>query len=90
LGTPYDRLGAFRARDLPIGRIRRWLLGRENLTSLFCSEFVASVMRILGLFATDNASAWNPNSLIRALRREKIVGERVLLSSRRMRHRRKP
>jgi len=73
LGTRYDMDGAFRARVLGFGWLHRLLFGRdEDLTSLFCSEFVAAALRSIGQFRTSSASNWNPNKLTRELRRRAV------------------
>lgn len=69
----YDYLGAWRARDLCLGKVRRWLIGEQNLASLFCSELVAAALTQIGRFEDGDASAWNPNSLCRELARRKVV-----------------
>ncbi|MCP4549647.1 MAG: hypothetical protein GY835_24595 [bacterium] len=67
-GVDYDAIGAFRARGAGFGWLDRLLLRRkEDLTSIFCSEFVAAALRHVGLFHTANASRWSPNKLGRAL-----------------------
>jgi len=67
LGKPYDYWGAFNARTLGFGWLRHLMRSRENLDSYQCSEFVADATRILGRFATADASKWNPSSLCRVL-----------------------
>lgn len=73
LGVSYDWSGAFAARHLPLGRLRRLLLaagGRDRreqaLHSLFCSEFVAAALDGLGRFTTLSPQSWSPNALARA------------------------
>ena len=68
LGASYDAIGAFRSRDTVLGILERHFRP-ENLMALFCSEFVAAGLRHIGLFPTDKADRWNPNSLCRRLRR---------------------
>ncbi len=79
LGRRYDLLGAWRARDLCLGRMRRWLIGRKNLRSLFCSELVAAALAELGIFRDDNPSAWSPNRLGRELRRRGLCRSPIRL-----------
>ena len=71
---PYDRLGAFDARDLPIGWFRRCCFGREDLASLFCSEFAAAGLRFVGRWCDENVSGLNPNRFTRRGVRRKILG----------------
>jgi len=47
----------------------------EDLSKLFCSEWVAACLRIVGRLDTPNASAWSPNGLVRHLVREGICGQ---------------
>lgn len=72
VGTPYDELGAFRTGGVGLS-FAEGLLRAENLSSIFCSELVAKAYAEIGLHATDNASRWNPNKLLRELRRHEIV-----------------
>jgi hypothetical protein len=71
-GTPYDRIGAIRARTLGFGWVR-WtrlynlLPNREDLGNLFCSECVGISLRYLDRFHTRNASKWSPVALCWAL-----------------------
>ena len=67
-GRPYDYYGAFQARVLAGGSLRRWLFRtRENLHSYFCSEFVAAALRQVGEFPCHDASEWSPAALCHAL-----------------------
>jgi len=71
-GRPYDVPGAVRAGGAIWSLIQAVARG-EDLTSLFCSEFVAEVLSYIGIFPTANASRWSPNHLVRKLRRMGIV-----------------
>lgn len=69
VGTPYDLLGA----ALSAGFLFSWLtsrLRRQCLQEVFCSEMLAATYAYIGLMPTANASRWNPNRLIRHLRRQ--------------------
>ncbi len=78
LGADYDALGAFRSRGTPLGLLERLLcIHRENLASLFCSEFVAAAWRASKVWNTGNASRWSPNSLARAAVRRGVVRKPV-------------
>lgn len=72
LGTSYDAIGAFRSRAVGFGWLER-RLRKEDLTSIFCSEFVAAAWTHVGLMQSDNASAWNPNRLARFAVRQRIT-----------------
>lgn len=74
LGTAYDAIGAFRSRQAGFGWLER-RLRPEDLTSIFCSEFVAAAHRHVDVFQTANASAWNPNRYCRELQARGLVHE---------------
>ena len=74
LGRRYDYVGAFRARGAGFGWLER-RLRKEDLRSLFCSEFVAAGWRAAGIVGWRNASAWSPNRLARAARAAAVVGK---------------
>jgi len=66
LGVSYDFLGAWRARQAGFG----WLEKRyreEDLSALFCSEFVAAAIRTSGYADIKNASKWSPRYLCKYL-----------------------
>ena len=72
IGKNYDAIGAFRAGGIGWS----WLeskLRRENLESLFCSEYCAAAHANIGIFRTDNVSRWSPNRLARTERRRGIL-----------------
>jgi hypothetical protein len=60
---PYDAIGAFRARDTLFGILERRLF-RENLHSLYCSEFAAAAWRAAGVWHAPDVRL-NPNRLAR-------------------------
>lgn len=72
VGTPYDEIGALRAGGIGWSWIES-LLREQDLSSIFCSEWVAAAYAAIGLFATDNVSRWNPNRLVRYLRHHEIL-----------------
>jgi len=65
--TPYDMMGAFRAAGVGLSWFES-LLRPQDLSTIFCSEWVASALSVIGVYPTSNASRWNPNHLIRHLR----------------------
>jgi len=72
LGKDYDAIGAFRAGGIGWS----WLeskLRRQDLTSLFCSEYCAAAHAHVGVFRTDHVSRWSPNRLVRTERRRGIL-----------------
>lgn len=73
LGMGYDFLQAFRSRSLGFGWLEKLLYGRENLTSVYCSEFIAARYREIDVFRTRNVSKWSPNKLARALIERRAV-----------------
>lgn len=65
--TPYDMMGAFRAGGVGLSWFES-LLRPQDLSTIFCSEWIAASLAVIGVFQTTNASRWNPNHLIRRLR----------------------
>lgn len=78
-GTPYDYLGAERSGGKLWAQMHR-LLHPEDAKSLFCSEWCVLAMREIDVFRATNASAWNPNSLYRAVVRRGMHGRRRRLA----------
>ena len=72
VGTPYDELKALRAAGIGFSWFES-LLHEEALNHIFCSELVAAAYSDSGLMPTDDAARWNPNHLIRHLRRHQIL-----------------
>lgn len=72
IGTPYDELGAYRSGGIGLSWVEA-LLREQDLTSIFCSEWVAAAHAMIGLLQTDNVSRWNPNRLVRYERRAGIL-----------------
>lgn len=72
LGLPYDMIGAFRSAGVGLSWVES-LFRDENLTSIFCSEWTVAAYTLVGLYATDNASRWNPARMLRRFRRLKIL-----------------
>ena len=72
IGESYDKIGAYRAAGVGFS----WLeskLHPENLHSLFCSELDAAAYREIGIMPCENAGRFNPNYLVRSLRRKEIL-----------------
>lgn len=76
--VPYDMAGAIRSGGL-LFALMESLLWRQDFSSYFCSELVASKLSEIGVFPTTNASRWNPNKYVRRLRREGILRKPVRL-----------
>ncbi len=72
IGTPYDLSGGMRSAGVGVSWLESRMRG-EDLSLLFCSEYVVAAHRRIGILRTDNASRWSPNKLIRYERREKIL-----------------
>ena len=70
--VPYDAMGAFRSAGVGLSYMES-LFHPSNLHTIYCSEWVAAAYAVVGLFATDNVSRWNPNKLVRRLRRAEIL-----------------
>lgn len=69
---PYDAMGALRSAGVGLSFVES-LFREQDLASIFCSELVAAAYACVGLWATDNVSRWNPNRLVRHLRRAGIL-----------------
>ena len=72
LGRNYDAIGAVRAGGVGFS----WLesrLRKEDLSSLFCSEYCAGAHKYINLLDTHSASRWSPNLLTRVERRRGIL-----------------
>ena len=65
--TPYDMMGAFRSGGVGLSWFES-LLRPQDLSTIFCSEWIAAALAVVGLFQTSNASRWSPNRLTRRLR----------------------
>ena len=72
MGTNYDAIGAFRAGGIGFSWLES-LFRPEDLTSLFCSEYVRAAQNFLRLTSGNNASRWNPNLLVRRERRDGLL-----------------
>ncbi len=70
--TPYDEMGAFRSGGIGLSWIES-LFREQDLTKIFCSEWVAAALACVGLWATDNISRWSPNRLTRRLRSAGVI-----------------
>jgi hypothetical protein len=70
--TSYDMMGVFCAAGVGLSWIES-LLRPQDLSLIFCSEWVASALSVVGVFPTSNASRWNPNRLVRCLRWSGVV-----------------
>lgn len=78
LGTTYDYLGAVRSAGMLL-RILRSVLGRQEISQLFCSELVAYVLTEARIAFFPNASGQSPNSLVRRLVKAGVYSSRVRL-----------
>lgn len=76
LGKRYDALGAFRSAGIGWSWVES-MLRPADLTSLFCSEYVAAALKQIGRLKTDHVSRFSPNRLGRELRRQRVVKQRV-------------
>lgn len=80
LGSSYDFVGAGKSGGGCLKWLVNVLFGREDTTTLFCSEIVALILARLNRFHTRNASGYNPNSLIRRLRLQGICERGVQIA----------
>lgn len=67
IGVTYDLTGAMRAGGVGLSWVES-LFREQDLTTIFCSEWVAAAYAFVGLHRTDNVSRWSPNRLVRRLR----------------------
>lgn len=74
LGLPYDYMGAIRSGGF-FWNIVQTLLHKEELANVFCSEYSADAAVAIGVFRTRSSSRWNPNKLLRTMKREGILGK---------------
>lgn len=74
IGRPYDLGGAIRSGGV-LFNVLQSVIRRQNLGAIFCSEYIAAAFVDVGVWATRNASRWNPNKLVRALFWEGIIAE---------------
>jgi hypothetical protein len=72
LGVPYDPKGAARSAGKLFSLIESLFRG-PDLEYIFCSELLAAAYATVGLSPTDHVSRWNPNKLLRKLRRDGIL-----------------
>ncbi len=72
LGIPYDLVGALRSGGFGYSMIES-IFRRQDLASIFCSEWCAAALACIGVFRTTNASRWSPNVLVRSMRKGGII-----------------
>lgn len=72
-GTKYDYLGAFDSRSTALAMAHRLMLGKEDLSAFFCSEFCAAALRDAGVWQITNVSGLNPNSFARRAVRDGVL-----------------
>ena len=78
IGLDYDEMGAFRSRSLSL--VEKFIFRPQDLTSVFCSEFVAYQYVQIGVLGVGmNASRQNPNRLKRIMRRAGLLQKPVRL-----------
>jgi hypothetical protein len=69
---PYDELGAMRSAGVGLSYVES-LFRPQDLNKIFCSEWLAAALAVIGVFPSSNASRWNPNHLLRHLRWNGVV-----------------
>jgi len=77
IGTQYDGRGAILAGTRVVKHW--WAWSKADRSSLFCSEYLASVLQHVGLFPISNASQITPAGLIRTLVAAEVYGPPVLV-----------
>ncbi len=78
VGIPYDKLGAGRSAGFLFASIQALFRG-QDLSTFFCSELIANKLSEIGIHPVTNASKWNPNRLVRDLRRDRVVCKPIRL-----------
>ena len=73
IGTKYDTAGALRAGGMAVAALES-LFRAEDLSTIYCSEWVAAALKTVGVLPTHSASGWSPNYLCRYLRRKGTLG----------------
>lgn len=78
IGSDYDTIGAIRAGGVAFS----WLeskFRKQDLSSIFCSEYCAAAHQRIGILGTNHVSKWSPNGLVRVERRWGILRQPVRL-----------
>lgn len=78
IGSNYDTIGAIRAGGVAFS----WLeskFRKQDLSSIFCSEYCAAAHQRIGILGTNHVSKWSPNRLVRVERRWGILRQPVRL-----------
>lgn len=75
IGRQYDYVGAKRSRGLTL--FEKALYRAPDLTSLFCSEYVADLLMTSDRLSPCNVSRMNPNRLYRRMKGEGRFGQIV-------------
>ena len=78
IGVPYDKEGAGRSAGFLFASIQALFRG-QDLSTFFCSELIANKLSEIGVHPVTNASKWNPNRLVRDLRRDRVVCKPIRL-----------
>ena len=78
VGIPYDKEGAGRSAGFLFASIQALFRG-QDLSTFFCSELIANKLSEIGIHPVTNASKWNPNRLVRDLRKDKVVCKPIRL-----------
>jgi hypothetical protein len=79
LGTPYSEIEAVRAGGLAWSWFENRIHGPSGYAAQFCSEWVTSAHKDLGLFKIESPGMWSPNHLLR-----KELHLEILLKPRRL------
>ncbi len=78
ISIPYDKLGAGRSAGFLFASIQALFRG-QDLSTFFCSELIANKLSEIGIHPVTNASKWNPNRLVRDLRKDRVVCKPIRL-----------
>ena len=79
IGKPYGFVGAGKTfGGICRAWIRQWLF-KQNLDTVWCSEYVGAAANVFWPGLVRNPSAWAPNALLRLLVRDGVYGSRERL-----------
>lgn len=74
IGKSYDTREAMESAGCgPLARLLSRLRIFDSQAALFCAEFVSGSLSTVGIMPTDDPAKWNPNRLVRHLRRSEIL-----------------
>ena len=80
LGREYDGRGAIRSGSMLANRVRHfWAWRKSDRSSLFCSEYWASILQAVDLLPISDSSKYTPGGLFRLLVRSAVYRPHSIL-----------